>query len=204
MITRRHRAVTAALALAMLATAFTTAGAGAASPARRLPPPDRDDLARIFDPMLEDLGLRTTRARLQNLDTYDTDPKGRHLAIYVEPIDDDYTDAEYIENFTETAKIFLPLVYKRWKGLKSFDVCQEPRVSEDDREEPPARTQLLVTRKGAKGVRWRDITLVEILTEAIEHGDSESRDFTVYFEDSLQDEPSLAEANFIASAESER
>jgi hypothetical protein len=188
----------------MLATTVTTGAASAAGSARRLPPPDRDDLARIFDPMLEDLGLRTTRARLQNLDTYETDPKGRHLAIYVEPIDNDYTDAEYIENFTETAKVFLPLVYKRWKGLRSFDVCQEPRRSEDEREEPPARTQLLVTRKGAKGVRWRDVTLVEILTEAIEHGGVDSRDFTVYFEASLQDEPSLAEANFIASAKSEK
>jgi hypothetical protein len=201
--TRFRRSFVALVTVTACITTVTAIAASGAGAARRLPPPDRDDLARIFDPMLEDLGLRTTRARLQNLRTYETDPNGRHLAIYVEPIDESYTDAEYIENFTETAKIFLPLVYKRWRGLKSFDVCQEPRSSEDSREEPPARTQLLVTRAGAKDVRWRTVTLVTLLTEALEHRSDRSSEFTVYFEESLATQRELAEARFIASAKSE-
>ena len=191
-----------ACTLTALIVTATGTSAGAVGAGRRLPPPARDALARIFDPMLEDLGLRTTRARLQNLRTYETDPNGRHLAIYVEPIEETYSDDDYVEQFVEVAQVFLPRVFDRWKGLKSFDVCQEPRPSEDDRAEPPPRTQLLVTRKGSKSVRWRAATLAELLKVALEHQSSTdaARDFSVYFEAALDAQPVLADARAEAAA----
>jgi hypothetical protein len=167
------------------------------APARRLPPSDRDALARIFDPKLEALGLRTTRARLQSLRSYKETPRGRHLAIYVEPIDDSFTNADYVSTYTDLAKVFLPFVYNRWKGLKSFDVCQEPLNRADPREEPPPLTQILVTRKGLRSVNWRTVTLAELLRIADETAEAEGgdvRDFHVYFHTQLDSEPELVAA----------
>ncbi len=196
--------VVVSVLLATLSGAASGSSAGASTPARRLPPPDRDSLARIFDPKLEKLGLRTTRALLQNLDTYEEDPNGRHFAIYVEPIDDStYPDAEYVQNFTELAQIFLPMVFNRWKGLYSFDVCQEPRAADDAREPPQARTQILVTRRGSKYVRWKSTGLAELIETAAEHeGEGENvMDFSVFFEESLGLQPELAAAFDEAQAE---
>lgn len=190
---RVHRA--AALAVAVIAMAGTLP-AGAAAPERRLPPPDREDLASMFDPKVEDLGFRTTRARLQNLATYEIDPKGRHLAIYLEPTADEITDAEYVEAFTETARVFLPLVFNRWRGLKSFDVCLEPLPSVDASEEPPAVTQILVTRKAIDAVDWDKVTLAELLATADEYAQSQETtgDFYVYFLSRLDTVPELVDA----------
>ena len=203
------RRVAGLVVVAVLAAAISSAvggfQAGASVGSRRLPPPSRDSLARIFDPMLEDLGLRTTRALLQNLETYEEDPQGRHLAIYVEPIDEaTYTDAEYVQNFTELAKVFLPRVFKRWKDLESFDVCQEPRAADDPRDIPPSRTQILVSRVGAKFVRWKSTDLAELIAAANEHeGEGKNvQDFSVYFEQSLAFQPDLVAAIDAAKARS--
>lgn len=150
----------------------------------------------MFDPKVEDLGFRTTRARLQNLATYEIDPKGRHLAIYLEPTADEITDAEYVEAFTETARVFLPLVFNRWRGLKSFDVCLEPLPSVDASEEPPAVTQILVTRKAIDAVDWDKVTLAELLATADEYAQSQETtgDFYVYFLSRLDTVPELVDA----------
>jgi hypothetical protein len=201
------RRIAGLVIVAVLAAASSVGGTDAAASvgSRRLPPPSRDSLARIFDPMLEDLGLRTTRALLQNLDTYEEDPQGRHLAVYVEPIDEaSYTDAEYVQNFTDLAKIFLPKVFKRWKGLESFDVCQEPRAADDPSEIPPSRTQILVSRVGAGYVRWKSTDLAELIATANEHeGEGKNvQDFSVYFEQSLGFQPDLIAATDAAKARS--
>ena len=196
-MTRRRSARMALSALAALAITMTaTVPARATGASRRLPPPERKALARIFDPMLEDLGLRTTRARLQNRQSYAIDPNGRHLAIYVEPIDESYTDAEYVENYDDVAKIFVPYVFNRWKGLKSFDVCQEPRPGDDANPEPPPITQITVSRKGSKFVRWRTATLTELLLAAIEHPATKPgiADYSVFFDHTLSDQPALIDA----------
>jgi hypothetical protein len=174
----------------------------AAAPDRRLPPPDRDDLARIFDPKVAEFGLRTTRARLQDLDTYQVDPLGRHLAVYLEPITDDYTDAEYVAAFTDVAKVFLPMVFKRWKGLKSFDVCLEPLPTEDTRESPPPVSVLLVKKKTSSEVAWKKATLVDILAAAEQHKQPgyQERDFHVYLAPRLDGEPELIAAREGAAA----
>jgi hypothetical protein len=199
-----RRAALVRIAIVMVVTSMTLPFGGSAhgaAPTRRLPPADRDTLARIFDPMLEELGLRTTRARLQSLRNYEETPRGRHLAIYVEPIGDSFTNADYVSTFTELAQVFLPRVFDRWKGLKSFDVCQEPLSSVDAREEPPPLTQILVTRKGHRLVKWRDVTLAELLRVADENKDAEygnARDFHVYFHTQLDSEPELVAARLEA------
>jgi hypothetical protein len=203
-----RRAALRAVAITIVAASAVvplTGPAHGATPARRLPPADRDTLARIFDPMLEELGLRTTRARLQSLRDYEETPRGRHLAIYVEPIDDSFTNADYVSAYTELAQVFLPLVFNRWKGLKSFDVCQEPLNSLDPREEPPPLTQILVSRKGVRFVKWRHVTLTELLSVSDANAESEAedgdpRDFHVYFHAQLDSEPELMTARANAAS----
>ena len=59
----------------------------------RLPPPNVERLAPILDPLMADLGLKTTRANLQDPDdpgdeTYEGNPEATHLAMYVVPNED--------------------------------------------------------------------------------------------------------------------
>jgi hypothetical protein len=193
------RIITARIITALLVTGAMALGslpAQARTATRRLPPPDRNTLARIFDPLLRDIGLRTTRARLQSLKTYDTDPHGTHLAVYVEPIRNTYTDAEYVKNIAKVAKVFVPMVFDRWKGLESFDVCQEPLPSVDPRPEPPPVTQLLLTRRGASDVSWKHITLSDLMKAANRHlkPPQSQRDFSLYIDARLDGQPQLVKA----------
>jgi hypothetical protein len=166
---------------------------------RRLPPAGYKALARIFDPALRTLGLRTSRAMLQNIKTYTRDPHGSHLALYAEPISTSYTDREYVAHFVPVARVFLPSIFKRWKGLQSFDVCQEPRPGEDPRREPPPVTQLYVTRAGAAKVRWNDTTIADLL-EASTHTRPATKTtgagsyVLAYFLDRLNAQPALVRA----------
>jgi hypothetical protein len=132
-----------------------------------LPPSGRDELARLFDPELAPLGLRTTRAALQDPDHYERSAKGTHLAIYVEPTAQGAVDrAVYVRNIMKVARIFLPFVYKQWSDLKSFDVCQEPEPLLDPRPEPIPVTQLVADRKGAAAVKWKHASLAELIERA--------------------------------------
>lgn len=146
-------------------------GASAASArvhaAPDLPPAGRDALARLFDPELASLGLRTTRAALQDPDSYARSAKGTHLAVYVEPIaQGDVDRAVYVRNIMKVARIFLPFVYDRWSDLNSFDVCQEPEAALDPRPEPAPVTQLVASRAGAAAVKWKHATLATLLERA--------------------------------------
>ena len=59
--------------------------------------------------------------------------------------------------------MFLPGIYRRWPGLKSFDVCQEPEAIVDPRPAPIPVTQLVATRKGAAALDWKHASLVTLL-----------------------------------------
>jgi len=198
-----RRALRVVVAVLVAASTMTAAPAGAATSNRRLPPSDRDALAKIFDPLLEPLGLRTTRATLQRLDTYQPDPKGRHLAIYVEPTGA-YSDAEYVANFLAVVRVYLPKVFERWKDLKSFDVCQEPVPGVDDRPEPPPVTQLLANRPAAASIDWKKVTLAGLLAAVreIERRTSSKRQLSVYFAAQLATQPELQAASNEADATS--
>jgi len=189
---RRARALVGVTAVALLASIVPTVPVGADVPRRRLPPADRDDIAAIFDPLLAPLGLVTTRAVLQRTDTYQPDPEGRHLAVYVEPTGS-YTDTQFVESFMTVARVYLPKVFKRWKGLRSFDVCQEPVPGVDDRTAPPPVTQLLVNRRTSKDVDWADATLADML-ELARASERDSGTFTLFVDEALMDEPAYVAA----------
>jgi hypothetical protein len=153
------------LVVALAASGITATAAGAAdsssSSSSALPPSAHKDLVAIFAKKVKPLGLRVTRAALVN-PTQARDPKGTHLAIYVEPTGD-YTPADYINGTVDVSKVFLPYVFTRWKGLKSFDVCQEPHPAVDPRPVPAPETQVYATRAGSKAVDWKTVDVATMI-----------------------------------------
>jgi len=141
------------LVLTLTSAAVTASPAGAAERDRPLPPSARKDLVAIFDKRVKRFGLRVTRAALVN-PREERDPEGTHLAIYVEPTGD-YTVTDYIDGTATVTRVFVPYVFSRWQGLKSFDVCQEPRPTVDARRVPAPETQVYATRAGSRLVDWK-------------------------------------------------
>jgi hypothetical protein len=134
-----------------------------------LPPNDRDRLAAMFDDELEEFGLRLTRGSLIDLsgDGYEASDTGTHLALYVEPVADDYTRLDYLRNLVPVTKIFAPGIFERWPGLMSFDVCQEPPGAIDADEEPPPETQINITREQSGDIEWATVDNVDLLAAAL-------------------------------------
>jgi hypothetical protein len=183
----------AAALVALVALAATVIPSHRASAAGAdLPPPTLAALQRRFDPQVKALGLRVSRGMLQNLQTYEEDPEGTHLALYVEPIKPGYTNAQYLENFTKLTHLLVPAVFERWKGLESFDICQEP--VDDPRAVPPPVTQIFVERDSLDRVSgWRRASLTQLLA-ASPRVRSVAAGYYVYFAPSLRDEPTFLDA----------
>ncbi|HEX6311128.1 MAG TPA: hypothetical protein VF152_05845 [Acidimicrobiia bacterium] len=191
--------VVALLALGLLAACSDDSGSGpegsGSERAERLPPNDFDQLAEMFDPELAPLGLRLTRGALVDTDGgYEVSDTGRHLAVYVEPVGD-YTPADYVDGIVTTAQVFLPDVFERWDRLETFDVCQEPLPSDDDREEPPPVTQLYVARADAAAVEWETTTLPELVAATTPSSPS----FRLYVAPAIASDPAYLEAAGAAS-----
>jgi hypothetical protein len=179
---RLARAATVVTALVAASVPGRLLEAHAASPGRLdLPPPGRAALARLFDAKLAPLGLHTTRAALESSASYRANANGRHLAIYVEPTGE-YSNARYVANIVPVARLFLPVVFDRWKDLHSFDVCQEPPQAVDSTPEPAPFTQVLVNRRGAHEVRWKHAQLADLLAASalIDRSKQNTRWFSVY------------------------
>jgi hypothetical protein len=177
---RRGRTTTAILAALLvaavaLATGPTTAGAAGSD----LPPANRAALAKLFREDLKPFGLRVSRGLLQDPETYESDPKGTHLALYVTPTSSKYTTGDYVENFAKITRVFVPMVFDKWKGLRTFDICQEP--VDDARDEPPPVTQIYVSRDGLDRVSWKHATLVDLLSAAPKDRRQRGADYYVYF-----------------------
>jgi hypothetical protein len=134
---------------------------------QQLPPNDVGSLRRLYDPVLEPMGLRLTRGALIDTsnDQYTPSNDGTHLALYVEPTGD-YTDAQYLDGFWTVTALITPDVFARWSGLESYDICQEPLPSVDDRPEPFPVTQVNITRDAAETVDWANGDLVDLLAVA--------------------------------------
>jgi hypothetical protein len=186
---RLAAALTALAALALPATAASTASA--AERQGSLPPSARKDLVAVFDKKVKPLGLRVTRAALVNW-KQQRDPSGTHLAIYVEPTGA-YAPQDYVDGTVAVSKVFLPYVFNRWKGLKSFDVCQEPHPEVDDRPEPAPETQVYATRAGNKLVDWKTVDVATMIRTSHEqaaatpvNGDVQ---FSVFVAKHLQNTP---------------
>ena len=124
------------------------------------PPNDVTELARIFDPQLEPLGLRLVRGRLidRSEGGYEPSDTGTHLALYAEPFGTVSTD-RYISNIVPLTKIFVPEVFDRWERLASFDICQEPLPVVNDDPEPPPVSQVTVFRGPATNLDWDGMDL---------------------------------------------
>ncbi len=150
----------AALALAVLAVGACSGGISTPTEPALLPPHERDDLAALFDPMVESLGYQVTRASLIDRSTYQVDADGGHLAIYVAPTADVSSD-QFAMDFPLLTSVFLPFVFDQWPELDSFDLCQEPFNSTDDT--PPSLTVIDLTRDAAAAVAWGELGLTEII-----------------------------------------
>lgn len=157
--------VTAAVATVGVAT--HDASAGINPKPLDLPPFARDDIAKLFEDRLAALGLRTTRALLQDRGSYQPSPSGTHLALYVEPIDPADVDvASRIDTIVPLARVFLPKVFRRWRDLESFDVCQEAAATTPAGTVPPPITQLALVRKAATEIDWANADLTDLVTRA--------------------------------------
>jgi hypothetical protein len=179
-------------AVLLVSVSLVTGPAGAAPIHPRaddLPPPTEAAIASIFDAHLAPLGLHVSRAALQQPPTYAPDPKGRHLAVYALP-SGKYDTADYERNIVKVARAFLPTVFRRWKGLLSFDVCQEPLPALDSRAEPPPVTQLLVTRRGAARIDWSHVTRRALERTARAQQHHRHPDLMLYVDHTLLAEPS--------------
>ena len=137
-----------------------------------MPPGDLEALAAVYDPILEPVGLRLTRAGLTDGPGAAADPslRGRHLALYVEPLDSSHTPEQYVDSLLSSTRVFLPDVFERWPALASMDVCQEPPPGVDDRPVPPQVTVLELTAAQAAKVSWAGMDLVALMTAAETQG----------------------------------
>lgn len=146
-----------------------------ASPDEPLPPNDLEALAAIYDPLVEPYGVRITRAALIDRDEgYLESDTGTHLALYVEPVDDEaYTTAAYVEGMYEITELTANHAFGTWPSLESYDICQEPWQSEDSGLTPFPVTQIDLTRQSAEDFEWESSDLPGLLDHI--DGDAESR-----------------------------
>jgi hypothetical protein len=188
--TRLTGLVAVVLALAFVVPAAATTAVAAES-SSSLPPAARKDLVAIFERKVKRLGLRVTRAALVN--PYQArDPKGTHLAIYVQPTGA-YTPDNYLQGTVDVTKVFVPYVFDRWKGLKSFDVCQEPHPEVDPRPVPNPETQVFATRAGTKLVNWKTVDVATMIKTSRDEAAAASTQrpvrFSVFVAKHLQNTP---------------
>ena len=186
------------IAIVVVAGAIGLVTKAEASPAGAagldLPPAQKAALAKTFRAELKPFGLRVSRGLLQDGATYEPDPKGTHLALYVEPMSSNYSTRDYVKNYAKIARVFVPMVFERWESLQSFDICQEP--FDDARKAPPPVTQVFVTRSALDRVDWDRASLVDMLAAAPANRRQRGVDYYVYFNADLR-----SESTFQAAAE---
>jgi hypothetical protein len=173
---RRHRTLGFVMAVLTIAVAASCSSGGSSEAKRRLPPNNKAAIEKVFASELDRLGLRLTRGAPVDPKTGKPTRTGTHLAVYVEPTGP-YTADDYARRMVAVTKVFAPRSFEIWRGLTSFDVCQEPLPNLDTRREPPAKTKVTMTRDAAREVRWKGLDLPTLLTEAKRLG---SRALAVY------------------------
>jgi len=89
-------------------------------------------------------------------------------------------------------------VFSRWKGLRSFDVCQEPRPEVDPRLSPPPETQVYASRAGSRMVDWPTVDVATLVStsnqEAAAAGAARPVAFSLYVAAHLKSTPSYQDA----------
>lgn len=157
------RRLTLGVALLVVLGACGDDGSGANTTLARSPYPPNTvgELAEIFDPQLEPMGLHITRGALIDRSDggYVPSDEGGHLALYVEPLDDaDYSTADYVDGLGTVTALVTPQVYERWSAVETYDICQEPPADIDRGDEPVPYTQIEIDRAAAEAVDWDDAT----------------------------------------------
>jgi hypothetical protein len=147
-----------------------------------LPPNDKAAIERTFAPQLDRLGVRLTRGALIDVQTGKPSARGTHLAVYVEPTGS-YTADDYARRIVGVLRVFVPRAFESWTGLRSLDVCQEPLPSVDPQPEPPPKTKVTLNRDAFRKVRWDNLDLARLLTDATRLG---PRALSVYAEAEVQ------------------
>lgn len=154
--------------------------------------PDADDAEMIaaFDPLVEDLGVRFTRAALIDREGggYERSPDGTHLALYVEPTSE-YTTAQYVDGITELFNILTPYLYDQFPGIETYDVCQEPLGAEGAGSEPPPVTQVEIDRE-----TFETLDFPVSLETIAEQGSRHEPGFFVYVDRDIARSPEWQEA----------
>jgi hypothetical protein len=150
----------------------------------------------LLGPKVQTLGLHITRAALVDPQNHRS-ATGTHLALYVEP-NGAYSPTAYLAGTATVSRAFLPFVFDRWPGLRSFDVCQEPRRVRDNHAEAPPETQVFVRRAGVGAVDWQHADLAELLAQDVrasnEAGDSQPIEFSVFVAEHLRALPEFKDA----------
>ena len=131
-----------------------------------LPPPAALDLEPLYGDALAALGMQLTdRGGLidRTGGGYVASPTGRHLALYVEPIDADRTMDEYFEGIRDVALVFSD-IYERWPLLQTYDVCQEPPDPTGTQEQEPLPvTQIELNRAQSDAIDWDTVTSEDLV-----------------------------------------
>ena len=165
------------------------------SDVRPLPPNDSTALAQIYDPLLEPLGLRVTRGSLVDRSDggYEVVDAGTHLALYVEPTGE-YTDDDFLSGVWDVTALVTPDVFARYTELESYDICQEPMPTDDDRPVPPPVSQIDITREAAAKIDWAGGSLPDLIAA------SQRGEVMVRVDETLAAMPGWAEATRAATA----
>ena len=131
-----------------------------------LPPPTAEELEPLYGDALAAVGMQLTdRGGLidRSGGGYVASPEGRHLALYVEPIDADRTMQEYYDGILDVALVFSD-IYDRWPSLQSYDVCQEPPDPQGNQvEEPLPVTQIELSRAESDAIDWDNVTVEDLV-----------------------------------------
>jgi hypothetical protein len=207
----RRLAILVALAVAVATTACGDDKSDTSTPAavgetdattaqEPFPPNNFEELAVVFDPMLEPMGLHLTRGALIDRagGGYEESDTGTHLALYVEPIDDGYTTADYVAGVYDVTALITPYVFDRWTDIETYDICQEPPNSEDDSPEPFPVSQVEVARPFAEGFNWEDGDLADLL-----RGDQDTEEVRIIASRAVMNDPEYVAARAQARADAE-
>jgi len=134
-----------------------------------LPPPNALDLEPLYGEALAAIGMKLTD-RGGTIDRSDggyvASPTGRHLALYVEPIEPEHTMQAYYDGILDVALVFSD-IYDRWPLLETDDVCQEPPDPDGAQgDEPLPVTQIELTRAESDAIDWDSVTVEDLVRAA--------------------------------------
>jgi hypothetical protein len=143
-----------------------TEAAGGTIDPDALPPPGALDLRPLYGEALAAAGMKLTdRGGLidRSGGGYVASPTGRHLALYVEPIDADRSIEEYYAGIRDVALVFSD-IYDRWPLLETYDVCQEPPDPDGTQgPEPLPVTQIELSRSQSDAIDWDTVTVEDLV-----------------------------------------